>query len=90
MPNSIIIYTYAYHPEEGIVNDFLSSDEFRELYENNEEPPLLTPLPTEQILDYIDRYTSANQLTEDERGALVAWFNGLDPEGKMFIGLMER
>ena len=90
MPNSIIIYTYAYHPEEGIVNDFLSSEEFRELYENNEEPPLLTPLPTEQILDYIDRYTSANQLTEDERGTLVAWFNGLDPEGKMFIGLMER
>lgn len=90
MPIHVVIYTYAYPPEDGIVNDFLSSDEFRDLYESNVEPPLLTPLPMEQIVDYIDQYTSAHRLTEDERGALVAWFNGLDPEGRRFIGLMER
>lgn len=90
MPINVIIYTYAYPLEGGIVDDFLSSSEFRDLYESNVEPPLLTPLPMEQILEHIDRYTGANQLTEDERGQLVAWFNGLDPDGTHFIGLMER
>lgn len=90
MPINVIIYTYAYPPEDGAVQDFLNSDEFRSLYENNEEPPLLTPLPMEQIVDSVDQYTSAHRLTEDERGALVAWFNGLDPKGRYFIGLMER
>ena len=84
MPNSSIIYTYAYHPEEGIVNDFLSSDEFRDLYESNDEPPLLTPLPMEQIWITL---TDLPARTSLRRMSAARWWPGSTGWTRRGIGL---
>jgi hypothetical protein len=86
----IITFTFAYQPEGGIVEHFLGSDGFREYYKNDLFPWFVTPINPEQVTELIDEYASDHQLGEDQRGALVAWLNGLVEDGRMFIAVVDR
>ncbi len=86
----IMIYTLAYQQEGGIVENFLGSDVFRNHYKDDDWPWMVTPISSEQFMDLIDAYTGENQLSEDERGELVAWLNGLGSNGSMLIGIADR
>ena len=92
MPINIIIYTLDYQPEGGIVGDFVESDVVRGYCESDAYAWLVTPVNREQIMELIDEYARESQLNEDQRGALVGWFEGLERQSDAgtFIAIADR
>ena len=90
MPIDIIIYTFDYRLEGGIVEDFVKSDIVKEYSESDQYAWAVTPVNREQFLELIDEYTRENGLTEDQRGELVGWLDGLQTNSGAFIAIAYR
>lgn len=92
MPINIIMYTLDYQQEGGIVGDFVESDVVRGYCESDAYAWLVTPVNREQLIDLIDEYARENLLNEDQRGALVGWFEGLERQSDAgtFIAIADR
>ena len=92
MPTNIIIYTLDYQPEGGIVEDFIGSSVVRAYCESDPYPWYVTPVNREQLMELIDAYSRDNRLNEDQRGALVGWYERLEQEtdAGTFIAIADR